>query len=470
MTARIFLASLLLGLSVAARATENPARFNIISIVTDDQAHWSIGAYGNRESRTPHMDRLAREGALFHNAFVATPVCSPSRVSFLTGLYGTQVEITDWITPDEAGAGKGLPPAAITWPEVLQQRGYRTALIGKWHLGTQPHRHPTRHGFDHFYGILPGGTRPMDPTFEVNGEIQQMKGSCPDLLTDNALQFIDQNRSRPFALLLHFRAPHLPYGPVPDEDAAPFAPLDPAIPDYPGLNSAQVKRWTRDYYASIHSVDRNFGRLLARLDESGLARRTIILFTSDHGYQIGHNGLHGKGNASWVTESHKGQRRPNMFENSIRVPLLIRWPGVIKPGTEIRQMVSNIDTFPTVLGMLGIGMPADVRQHGVDFSPLLRGKSMRAHDAIFSQYDMQHGAAANLRMVRESRWKLVRNFAPGAQHELYDLESDPDETRNLYSDPSTARTRARLEQRLERWQESIADPLLFPAARDISRR
>src|SRR5438093_9374532 len=132
------------------------SQLNLISIVTDDQARWSVGAYGNRESRTPNMDRLAREGALFTNAFVATPVCSPSRAAFLTGKYGTQVGITDYITPLEARAGIGLPSATTTWPEVLQQHGYRTALFGKWHLGEQPQFHPHRHGFDYFFGSLAG--------------------------------------------------------------------------------------------------------------------------------------------------------------------------------------------------------------------------------------------------------------------------------------------------------------------------
>lgn len=178
-------------------AQSAPERWNIISIVTDDQAQWSVGAYGNREARTPNMDRLAREGARFLNAFTATPVCSPSRASFLTGRYGTQVGITDWITSGEASAGPGLPREATTWPEVLQQRGYRTALIGKWHLRTLPQFHPMRHGFHHFFGFLAGGSEPMHPTLEVEGEEKQLQGSKPDLLVDDALQFIEANRARP---------------------------------------------------------------------------------------------------------------------------------------------------------------------------------------------------------------------------------------------------------------------------------
>src|SRR5690242_15690246 len=167
-------------------AAAEPEKWNVVSIVTDDQGAWALGCYGNKECRTPNMDRLAREGARFLNAFTPTPVCSPSRASMLCGLYGTQVGITDWIDPTESAAGLGLPPNVATWPKALHQHGYRTALIGKWHLGTQPRFHPTKNGFDHFFGFLGGGNRPMDPTLETNGQTRAFKGSLPDLLTDDA--------------------------------------------------------------------------------------------------------------------------------------------------------------------------------------------------------------------------------------------------------------------------------------------
>src|SRR5262249_845497 len=200
------------------------------------------------------------------------------------GRYGTQVGITDWIAPVEAENGSGLPPEALTWAEVLQRQGYVTGLIGKWHLGTQPRFHPTRRGFSHFFGFLGGGNRPMDPALEIDGKTREFKGPLPDILMDNALEFIRSNRDRPFALLIHFREPHLPHGPVPKQASDPFKDLDPTIPQFPGLDVKQVKKWTRDYYASVHAVDRNLGRLLALLDELGLAENTIVLFTSDHGY------------------------------------------------------------------------------------------------------------------------------------------------------------------------------------------
>src|SRR4029453_2255269 len=207
--------SLWLGSFVELTHAQTTERYNLISIVTDDQAQWSVGAYGNRESRKPNRDRLAREGAKFLNAFVTTPVCSPSRVAFLTGLYGTQVGITDYLTPAEGAAGLGLPPEITTWPQVLQRNGYRTALFGKWHLGTQPQFHPTKHGFDVFMGAPEGSFAPMNPTLEVDGKPTKLQGAASDLVMDAALRFIEANRARPFATLIHFREPHTPYTPMP---------------------------------------------------------------------------------------------------------------------------------------------------------------------------------------------------------------------------------------------------------------
>jgi uncharacterized sulfatase len=452
------LATPLAGLATPASGAE-PERWNIISIVTDDQARWGMGAYGNKEIRTPNMDRLAREGAKFLNAFVPTPVCSPSRASFMTGLYGTQVGITDWIAPEESNAGLGLPASAITWPEVLQKAGYQTALIGKWHLGGKPEFHPTKRGFHHFYGFVGGGNSPMNPTLEVDGKQQKLTGPLPDLMTDDAMRFIEANRSKPFALCLHFREPHAPYGPVPEVDSAPFKDMDITIPKFPGLDAGHVKRLTREYYGSIHAIDRNLGRLLAKLDELKLTERTIVLFTSDHGYMIGQHGIWHKGNGHWIVGGAVGPKRPNMFEESIRVPLLVRWPGVVKPGTEISEMVSNIDTFTSVLGMLKVPVPAGAKPQGMDFTPLLRGEKVKWRDTIFGQYDLHNSGLAYMRMVRTAQWKLIRFHHALGMDEMYHLQDDPGETRNLARDPKHAKVRDELQVQLTGWMKSIGDPL-----------
>ena len=459
---RHFAFLLLLSISQGAATGAEAQRWNLISIVTDDQAAWSIGAYANKESRTPNIDRLARDGARFLNAFVNTPVCSPSRASFLTGRYGTQLGITDWITPKQGKDGLGLPVTASTWPKVLQQHGYHTGLIGKWHLGDQPQFHPTQLGFDSFFGALGGSFKPKNPELELNGTATTMKGFGADILTDAALRFIETNRTRPFALLVHYREPHMPYAPVPEEDSAPFEKLDPSVPAASGTNSAQVKQWTRAYYAAVHSVDRNLGRILARLDELKLSTNTIVMFTSDHGYMIGHHGLHSKGNAYRIDKlaGVGRQTRPNMFEESIRIPWIVRWPGVIKPGLNISQRVSTIDTYATMLGMLRVKPPTDWKQEGVDVSALLRGKRFTPHEVIYGQYEMKNDATDSMRMIRTRDWKLVRHYFREGDDELYHLRNDPGEMTNLFGIAAHKRTQARLQKQLTEWQRGIYDPIL----------
>jgi uncharacterized sulfatase len=434
---------------------------NLITIVTDDQAIWTLGCYGNRECPTPNMDHLSREGARFTNAFVTTPVCSPSRASFLTGRYGTELGVTDWINKPEMEAGVGLPDVP-TWPAVLQKNGYTTALIGKWHLGDKPQFHPTKHGFDHFFGFLGGGESPMDPNLEKDGKLQQISGPISDLLTDDAIAFVEKNAGagKRFAMCLMYREPHQPYTPMPKEDAASVADLDPTIPNAPLLDPKVTKEWTREYYASIHAADRNIGRLLAKLDELKLADNTIVLFSSDHGYCIGQHTVYTKGNGVWIAGGVSGPRRPNMFEENIRVPLIIRWPGVTKPGSEIAETVTLLDTFPTVLGMLDIKSDDTAKQHGIDYSPLLRGQSIPRREFLYGEYDMHNYTFASMRMIRTDEWKLVRFQLVNMQNELYDLKNDPGETKNLYEKPAGRKMRDELQSKLTAYQESIHDPML----------
>ncbi len=431
-----------------------PLRLNIVSIVTDDQASWAMGAYGNPDARTPVLDRLAREGVVFRNAFVTTPVCSPSRVGFLTGRYGSELGITDWISPEEGAAGLGLPPGTPTWPAILRANGWRTALVGKWHLGRGPRSHPSAFGIDDFFGFLDGGNTPMDPTLEVGGREQALKGSLPDLVTDEAIRFLTEGRDQPFALLLHFREPHTPYGPVPEADAAALRGVDPGIPDVRGLDREQVKTWTREYLASVHSIDRNVGRLLEALDRLGLRDRTVVLFTSDNGYNIGHHALHTKGNGHWIAGGVTGPPRPNMFDTSLRVPLVVRGPG-IPSGREVGEAVTQLDTLPTVLGLLGVPLPTGLVQHGSDFSPLLRGETVPWRDTVFGEFDMHHYTLARMRMIRTARHKLVRYLGTSFQDELYDLSADPGETRNLYRSDTSRAVRADLEARLAEWRKGL---------------
>ena len=446
--------ALLLTLSAKAQP-----KYNLITIVTDDQAQWAVGAYGNKECVTPNMDRLAREGMKFSNAFVTTPVCSPSRASFFTGLYGTQLNITDWINGPESAAGVGIPQSCTTWPEVLKQNGYTTALVGKWHLGGLPEYHPTMHGFDHFYGFLGGGSSPMNPLLDFDGNRVEVKGPVSDLFATNAIEFIEKNKDKPFSVCLMFREPHQPYQPMPEEDNKPFEKLDPSVPDARHIDPHWVKERKRAYYGAVHAADRNIGRVLDALDRLKLAENTIVLFTSDHGYNIGQHNIYTKGNGAWVGGGVHGPKRPNMFEESIRVPLIVRWPGVTKPGSSCERTVTLLDTWPTVLSMLNV--KSEAKQHGRDFTPLLRGDSPPDwSDDFFGQYDLHNSGLAFMRMIRTPKWKLVRHHFSNGLDELYDLTNDSGEKNNLYNEKSARLTRDELQKRLTTWQESIDDPIL----------
>jgi uncharacterized sulfatase len=199
-------------------------------------------------------------------------------------------------------------------------------------------------------------------------------------------------------------------------------------------------------------VDRNVGRLLEALDRLGLAGQTIVLFTGDNGYNIGHHAIHTKGNGHWVAGGVPGPPRPNMFDTSLRVPLLVRGPGV-PAGREAAEMVTQLDTLATVLGLLGV--PAGLVQHGSDFSPILRGVAVPWRDTVFGEFDMHHYTLARMRMIRTARHKLVRYLGASFQDELYDLSEDPGETRNLYRGQAAAAIRADLEARLVEWRRGM---------------
>jgi choline-sulfatase len=447
----------------SARAEIGSNRPNVVFICTDDQARWSIGVYGNSDVRTPNLDRLSRAGARFDNAFTVTPVCSPSRASMFTSRYSTQFGIEDWIN-QTIEPSLGLSQSAVLWPELLREAGYTNMLIGKWHLGSLDEFHPTRQGYDRFFGFRGGGNTPMNPVLEKDGTIGTFAGSLPDLLVDEGVKFLDANRDRPFLLSVHFREPHAPYAPVPEIDAAVYRDKPLSVPEFPGVSRPRVVQLTRQYYSSVHAVDRNVGRLLDALDRLDLAKNTIVFFTSDHGYMIGHHGLLHKGNAVWLVEGKQGSR-PNMFDDAIRVPLLVRWPNVVKPGTVITRVVSNLDIFPTVLEATGIGVPPNLKIEGRSVVPFLTGKADADalkppwNDTLFGQYDMKHSQRARMRMLRSTEWKLIRHFEPNVADELYRLSTDPAELTNLIGVHEHGETLATLKKSLNDRMKELNDPL-----------
>jgi len=439
----------------AARgATGKPP--NILFVCTDDQARWALGAYANRDIHTPNMDRLAAEGMLFERAFVSTPVCSPSRCSGMTSLYSHQTGIHDWISPEEKDVG--LREELVTIAELLQKGGYRTALFGKWHLGAKEEFFPTRHGFDYFMGFLGGGNRPKDPTLFIEGKEQKVEGFLTDILAEHAIRWLRDNCRGPFALFFHTRAPHMPYLPVPEQDSERYRNAKPAVPEVKDFDKESLRQLYRDYYSSISSVDRNLGRLLDELKQLGIEGTTIVIFTSDNGYMIGQHGLETKGNAWTLTQKNR-KRRPNMFDDSIMVPLIVRWPGVVKPGSRRGEMVAEIDHFPTLLEAAGIRKPEGLNIEGSSTVPLLRGQMLKWRDALFGSYDMHHGAEAHMRMIRTDSWKLIRHYEKGVGDELYDLRNDPGELRNLAAEERSKTILGELKDRLTAWQRRTNDPL-----------
>ena len=475
-------AALLIVVAVRAAA---PARPNILFVYTDDQASWTLGCYGNAQAHTPHLDRLADQGARLANALVTTPVCSPARAALFSGRYGSELGILDFIPNPghkeytaETGA-VGLESRFVTFPALLARAGYATALVGKWHLGdwsSDPARrfHPTRHGFAHFVGLTGGGTSTRDPKIEQEGVERTVSGLTEDILTEAAMAYLERrDAARPFFLFLGLRAPHTQYLPVAPEDAAPYKNIDPVIPNpaYPDLNVADLKARMRDYLSSVTCIDRNVGRLLAALDRLGLAENTIVIFSSDHGYNMGHNGIWHKGNGIWATKTLPPARpgwvrryRPNLYDHSLRVPALVRWPGVVRPGTVIERTVSNVDWYPTILAMAGVALPRDVTVRGRDAGPLLRGQPVADWaDDFYAEYSMRIYARTDLRAYRTAEWKLVRDYLNPDLDELYDLRADPAEARNRIrdaADPAVARALALLDTKLRGKMRELGDPVL----------
>ncbi|MDA0204743.1 MAG: sulfatase-like hydrolase/transferase [Acidobacteria bacterium] len=429
--------------SVAFGAATKP---NIVFLYTDDQAAWTIGALGNRQSRTPNIDRLYREGVTLANAFTTTPVCSPSRASLFASRYGTELGIKDYLDPNRE-PDKGLDPAVPTWPKILQRAGYATSFVGKWHLGSLDRFLPTRNGYDWFYGFRSGAGISKDPAVESAGGTRIVNGYTPDILTAEAIRLIrERDKRKPFLINVHYWAPHAntakrtPDGdrtwlPLSDTDWKPFRDIDPILPrpDYPKLDVPRNKRMMREYLGAVASVDRNVGRILEVLDELDIAGNTIVVFSSDHGYNLGHHGIWHKGNGRWLLTDNQGPRA-NMYDGSLRVPAVVRWPDRLAAAAKVDEIVLNIDWFPTLLAMADVGMPPDVMIRGKSFLPLLEGNPIQWRTEFYGEYDQKHVEQVDQRMWRTPEWKLIRNSRDGMD-ELYHLSEDPQEQRNLINDP-----------------------------------
>jgi arylsulfatase A-like enzyme len=452
------------------RATAKPP--NIVFIMSDDHAAQAISAYGSKLIKTPNIDRLAKEGMKFENCFVTNSICTPSRAAIITGKYSHLNGVPVFNHLDT-----GRPMLS----KYLQRAGYYTGIIGKWHLGGQNPYTPENGkpaGFD-YWNILPGQGAYFDPVMIEMGERKNHKGYVTDIITDLAIDFVkNRPQDKPFFLMYHHKAPHRNWQPD-EKHRKRFENYDPPIPatfddDYKGksdaarnstmhidqdlndsdlkgkppagLSGAALKRWKfkrymQDYLACVAAVDDNVGRFLDYLEQNGLAENTIVIYTSDQGFFLG---------------EHNFFDKRFMYEESLRMPFLIRWPARIKPGSVNKKMILNVDFAPMLLDAAGAEVPEDMQ--GRSFLPLLRGQTPNGWrtSMYYRYYHPGHHNVAAHYGVRTDRYKLIY-FNKLDQWELYDLRKDPLETRNIYADPAYAGLAHKLKAEMYRLKKELKD-------------
>jgi len=475
-------------------------RPNIVFVMADDHAAQAIGCYGSRLNQTPHIDRLAREGVPFDNCFCTNGICAPSRAGILTGKYSHLNGIRD-----NALAFDGTQE---TFPKVLQAAGYETALLGKWHLKSDPT------GFD-YWNILPGQGEYYNPDLIEMGKAKRHSGYVTDILTDLAMDFLQARKdsSRPFLLMLHHKAPHRNWQPAERHitlyDKVEFPEPPTLFDDYAtrsqaaaeqemtirddmtlesdlklglapdrldevqkrtweaafgpkreafrkaGLSGDALVRWKyqrylQDYLGCVAAVDESVGRVIDCLGRTGLARNTLVAYTSDQGFFLGEHG--------WFDKRF-------MYEEALRMPLVMRLPGTIPPGSVNRAMVTNLDFGPTFLDCAGLTKPAAMQRRS--FLPHLLGRTVPGWPESVYYHYYEFPAVHMVKRhygIRTGRYKLIHFYYDIDAWELYDLEKDPRELQNVYADPAYVGIRSELMEELTRLQRQYSD------SEDLARR
>ena len=425
---------------------------NVVFILTDDQGVWAAGCYGNAEIRTPNIDRIADTGVRFENFFVASPVCSPSRASFLTGRMPSQHGVHDWIRNGNVGPDAASYLAGeVAYTDVLAEHGWTCGISGKWHLGNS--RIP-QHGFEHWFVHQQGGGKYNDAPMVRDGRLIAASGYVTNVITDDALAFIDrhENNDDPFYLSVHYTAPHSPWTGHPQEVVDTYedcafesCPQEPRHPWAIGLTDQCLgnREMVKGYFAAVTAMDADVGRILDRLEAHGIREQTLVVFVSDNGFSCGHHGFWGKGN---------GTRPLNMYENSVKVPAVMSHPGRIPEGFVQPAMVSAYDFMPTLLDYLDLPLPEGRNLPGRSFLPALLGREDSGRESVVV-YD-EYGPT---RMVRTGEWKFIHRYTEGP-NELYDLVNDPDERENLVNDADQASRVMAMRAMLEDWFSTYADP------------
>lgn len=449
-----------LGMSTATAATaEKPGssrRPNVILIMTDNQGPWTLGCYGNKDIRTPHLDRMAAEGVCFTRAFSNNAVCSPTRATYLTGLMPCQhgvhkfIDNSVMIGPDAYSTLEEFD----TLPQILSEAGYVCGLSGKWHLGDNL---CPQEGFTYWVTKPYGHTTSFwNQDVIENGEMHTIEEHQTDYWTRRGIEFIEANSDRPFFLFLAYNGPYglgdkllrqarNRYTEYYANNTLPSFPREEPHPW--NLNYGHLIgniEAIRGYASEVSMVDDGVGEVLKALERLGLDNNTLVIFTADQGLAGGHGGYWGMGDHTRPLTAHEG---------TMRVPLLFRHPGNIPGGERPDHMVSNYDFMTSLLHYLGLEerLPPTPASPGRSYHPILQGKNVKQwENAVFYEFE-------NVRAIRTDRWKCVVRVG-GHPNELYDLEHDPNERNNLWDDTAHESVRTSLQQRLHAFFKKYADP------------
>jgi N-acetylglucosamine-6-sulfatase len=425
-------------------------RPNVLFVLTDDQRWDALGCAGHEWFKSPHLDRLAKEGVQFTNAFVTTSLCSPSRASMLSGVYAHRHKVLNNFTD--------YPEDLPNYPRQLQAAGYETAYIGKWHMGEDDDRQ--RPGFDHWMSHKGQGNY-WDNEFNINGKREVRKGYYTRVVSDAAIDWLKQKHDKPWCLVVGQKAPHggpiIPepkyehaFDQIPIKKPASYdffktaqgkpAWIEEAWPTWHGAggplyNIKDYDKFVRAYYGTLGSVDESMGQIYDTLKDLGVLDDTLIIFTSDNGFVLGEHG--------------RVDKRV-MYEPSIRIPLVVRYPKLAKPGTVIDHTVLSLDLAPSILDICGAPPLANI--NGKSFKPLLQGSDKPLHKSWLYEYNYepQFAYTPNVRGIRTDTWKYIRyphgdGTADRYTAELYNLAKDPHELRNLIDDPAAAEQKALME-------------------------
>ena len=467
---------------------EETKRPNIIFVMTDDHTHHQMSLTGKAVIQTPNMDRLAAEGVWFKNAFCTNSLCAPARATILTGCLSNVNGIMG--NSESKDRIEELDPNLPTFPLLLKKAGYQTGIVGKWHLPHDPR------GFD-YSCILPGQGLYFDPDMIENGERKKFEGYVTDIITDKALAYLESlDDEEPFCLIYQHKGPHRPFTPAPrhkDLLSDMDLPHPPTFNDdyatrlvagkaadmkfeqsiardygdiFGDMTEAEKKEWifqryVKDHNRAVVSIDEGLGRLLDYLDENGLTENTLVIYTTDNGFYLGEYG--------WYDKRF-------MYEPSLRIPFLLRYPAQVDAGQVEERMLMNIDVAPTILDFAGIEVP-EVMQ-GESLKPVVTGEATAWRDHIYYSYYENTWAMSGFKQsdlsdpsfnfftahrvgphrgIRTDRYKLIEYYSENEYWEFFDLEKDPNEVRNAYDDPQYAPIIAEMTAQLRQTQTMYQD-------------